>query len=172
MHIEQQLQQAPATWAERIPLLEAQFDWILFDLPQRLPAHAAAINQHARCTLPLRLACVDPVSHVFLQRQPDDTRLLLANRYDPVIPVQRDLMQLWLHAHGRGWCRSRCTRMRGCRPHWPASSHWAAMRPIRWLLPMWMAWCCGAWRRPHGARPRREDADGCPRLLPGLGTPA
>ncbi|HEL2979430.1 TPA: cellulose synthase operon protein YhjQ [Stenotrophomonas maltophilia] len=100
MRIEQQLQQEPATWAKRIPLLETQFDWILFDLPQRLPAHAAAINQHARCTLPLRLACVDPVSHVFLQRQPDDTRLLLANRYDPVIPVQRDLMQLWLHAHG------------------------------------------------------------------------
>ncbi|MGS7841425.1 cellulose biosynthesis protein BcsQ [Stenotrophomonas forensis] len=101
MQVEQQLRQAPSTWADRLPLLQAQFDWLLFDLPQRLPAHAAAINQHARCTLPLRLACVDPVSHVVLQRQPDDQRRVLANRYDPAVPVQRDLMQLWLHTHAR-----------------------------------------------------------------------
>ena len=101
MQVERHLHDTPTLWADRLPQLASQFDWLLFDLPQRLPAHAAAINQHARCTLPLRLACVDPVSHVFLQRQRDDDRLLLANRYDPAITVQRDLMQLWLHAHAR-----------------------------------------------------------------------
>ncbi|MEG0182914.1 MAG: cellulose biosynthesis protein BcsQ [Stenotrophomonas sp.] len=99
IRIEAWLQAAPATWAERLPLLSPQFDWVLFDLPQRLPAHAAAINQHAGCTLPLRVARVDPGSHVMLQRQHADRRRLLANRYDPAVPVQRDLMQLWLHAH-------------------------------------------------------------------------
>lgn len=99
LQVEQALQQAPTTWAERLPLLADAYDWLLFDLPQRLPAHAAAINQHAHCVLPLRLACVDPVSHVFLQRQSDDSRRLLANRYDPAVQVQRDLMQLWLHTH-------------------------------------------------------------------------
>lgn len=101
LKVEQWLRERPATWAERLPLLAAQFDWVLFDLPQRLPAHVAAVNQHAPCTLPLRLACVDPVSHVFLQRQADDERPLLANRYDPAVTVQRDLMQLWLHAYAR-----------------------------------------------------------------------
>jgi cellulose synthase operon protein YhjQ len=99
LQIEQALSLAPDTWNDRVPVLSAQFDWLLFDLPQRLPAHAAAVNRYARCTLPLRLACVDPASHVFLQRQHDDPRRLLANRYDPAVPVQRDLMQLWLHAH-------------------------------------------------------------------------
>ncbi|HED4876817.1 cellulose synthase operon protein YhjQ [Stenotrophomonas sp. LMG 10879] len=99
LRVEQWLQAAPATWAERMPLLSSQFDWLLFDLPQRLPAHVAAINQHAACTLPLRLACVDPTSHVVLQRQNADARRVLANRYDPAVPVQRDLMQLWLHSH-------------------------------------------------------------------------
>lgn len=101
LRVEQWLREQPGTWAERLPLLATQFDWLLFDLPQRLPAHVAAVNQHAPCTLPLRLACVDPVSHVFLQRQADDGRLLLANRYDPAITVQRDLMQLWLHDPAR-----------------------------------------------------------------------
>jgi cellulose biosynthesis protein BcsQ len=79
--------------------LAPQFDWVMFDLPQRLPAHVAAINQHAACTLPLRLACVDPANHVALQRHSADARRVLANRYDPAVPVQRDLMQLWLHSH-------------------------------------------------------------------------
>lgn len=97
--IEHALRQAPRFWAERLPLLQGQFDWIVFDLPQRLPAHAAAVNQHA-CALPLRLATVDPGCHVLLQRHPDDARRLLANRYDPALPMQRDLIQLWGGAHG------------------------------------------------------------------------
>ena len=97
MQIEQALVAAPRTWAERLPILSAQFDWILFDLPQQLPAHGAAINLYGACRLPLRLASVDPVSHVQLHRQREDTRRLLVNRYDPTVPLQRDLMQLWLH---------------------------------------------------------------------------
>ena len=94
--IEDGLRQRPHAWAERLPLLDTEFDWILFDLPQRLPAHVAAVNLHAACALPLRLATVDPGCHVLLQRRADDGRRLLANRYDPALPVQRDLMQLWL----------------------------------------------------------------------------
>lgn len=97
--IEHTLRQRPQFWAERLPLLQAQFDWIVFDLPQRLPAHAAAVNQHA-CALPLLLATVDPGCHVLLQRQANDARRLLANRYDPALPLQRDLMQLWGDAQG------------------------------------------------------------------------
>ena len=97
--IEQTLRQTPQFWAERLPLLQAQFDWIVFDLPQHLPAHAAAVNRHA-CALPLLLATVDPGCHVLLQRHADDARRLLANRYDPALPLQRDLMQLWGDAHG------------------------------------------------------------------------
>ena len=100
--VEHWLAQAPHAWAERRSLLAAQFDWLLFNLPQRLPAHVAAINQCAACDLPLRLATVDPGCHVLLQRQRGDTRQVLANRYDPAIPVQRDLMRLWLE-DGERW---------------------------------------------------------------------
>ena len=93
--IEQWLQQAMHAWAERRQLLATQFDWVLFDLPQRLPAHADAVNLHAGCNLPLRLAMVDPVCHVLLQRQAGDRRAVVANGYDPAIPLQRDLMRLW-----------------------------------------------------------------------------
>jgi len=94
--VEERLRQAPRLWSERLPLLAAQFDWILFDLPQRLEAHVAAVNQHANCAIPLQLATVDPGCHVLLQRRAHDARRLLCNRYDPAIVVQRDLMQLWI----------------------------------------------------------------------------
>lgn len=94
--IEERLRQSPRFWAERLPPLAAQFDWILFDLPQRLDAHVAAVNQHAACALPLRMATVDPGCHVLLQRHVDDARRVLCNRYDPAMDVQRDLMQLWI----------------------------------------------------------------------------
>lgn len=93
--VEAALQQAPDTWATRLPLLAAAFDWILFDLPQHLPAHVAAVNVQAGCTLPLLLATVDPGSHVLLHRRAHDQRRLLVNRYAPTTPLQRDLMQLW-----------------------------------------------------------------------------
>ncbi|MGX9721143.1 cellulose biosynthesis protein BcsQ [Stenotrophomonas acidaminiphila] len=94
--VEERLRQSPRFWAERLPLLAAQFDWILFDLPQRLDAHVATVNQHAACALPLRLATVDPGCHVLLQRRAGDARRVLCNRYDPTLAVQRDLMQLWI----------------------------------------------------------------------------
>ena len=99
--VEERLRRTPRFWAERLPLLAAQFDWILFDLPQRLEAHVAAVNQHANCAIPLQLATVDPGCHVLLQRRAGDTRALLCNRYDPAIVVQRDLMQLWIGGYGR-----------------------------------------------------------------------
>ncbi|WP_140719789.1 cellulose biosynthesis protein BcsQ [Pseudomonas sp. Hp2] len=97
--VERDLTARPGRWADRLAAIEAQFDWILFDLPQRWPAHAAAI-EHAGCALPLRLTTVDPGSHVLLHRRRDiDKRLLLVNRYDPATIVQRDLMQLWLRQY-------------------------------------------------------------------------
>ena len=44
----------------------------------------------------------NPDLNVLLQRQRGDTRQVLANRYDPAIPVQRDLMRLWLE-DGERW---------------------------------------------------------------------
>jgi cellulose synthase operon protein YhjQ len=100
--VERALALAPGLWAERIQALATDFDWLLFDLPQRLPAHATAISHHARCDLLLQVLNVDSGSHVLLQRpelRDDAPAWLLVNRYDPGMQLQRDLMQLWLHQY-------------------------------------------------------------------------
>lgn len=100
--IERLLGKTPELWRERIDALSGTFDWILFDLPQRLPGHAGPLLGAGGCELRLRTMNVDPASEVLLQRElaalDADTRLLV-NRYDPTSQLQRDLMQIWLERH-------------------------------------------------------------------------
>ncbi|KAG1316566.1 hypothetical protein G6F62_013402 [Rhizopus arrhizus] len=63
-------------------------------------------------------------------------------------------------------------RMRGCRPHSPASNRWGVTRRTRWPRPTSMAWCCGAWLKRRGGSTAKAAPDGRPGLLPGLGAPA
>ncbi|MET0890710.1 MAG: cellulose biosynthesis protein BcsQ [Stenotrophomonas maltophilia] len=98
--VEQQLAARPELWSQRIEALSADVDWLLFDLPSHLPAHAASILRHARCDMGLQVVNVDSGSHALLQRPELRDRAqdwLLVNRYDPGRQLQRDLMQLWLH---------------------------------------------------------------------------
>lgn len=100
--VECELAVHPTFWRERIEAIAANFDWLLFDLPQRFPAHAAAIWQHAHCQLRLQLATVDSGCHALMQRpelRAIDGGRLLVNRYDPSARLQRDLMQVWLRQY-------------------------------------------------------------------------
>lgn len=90
MGIEQQLLHDPQIWARRQASLAANYDWLLFDLPQRLPGHAAI----GPCLLPIRVAEADAACHVLLQRQAGGNPVLV-NRYDPGSQLQRDLLLIW-----------------------------------------------------------------------------
>ncbi|SHN26359.1 cellulose synthase operon protein YhjQ [Pseudomonas asturiensis] len=88
--LELQLLDEPLLWACRQSSLAADYDWILFDLPQRLPGHA----NPGPCLFPIQLIEADAACHILLQQQPRDT-LLLVNRFDPASQLQRDLLLLW-----------------------------------------------------------------------------
>ena len=91
--IETDSARTPKRWAERAQWLAGDYDWLLFDLPARLPGHADAIDAE----LPLRLLNVDPACHALLARGDADGsgERWLVNRHDPAIPLQADLMHLW-----------------------------------------------------------------------------
>lgn len=88
--LEQRLVQQPQLWAQRQASLAGQYDWLLFDLPQRLPGHAAM----GPCVLPIRVAQADPACHALLQAG-EDAPLLLVNRFDSGSQLQRDLLLIW-----------------------------------------------------------------------------
>ncbi|WP_049622888.1 cellulose biosynthesis protein BcsQ [Frateuria defendens] len=97
--LEQRLAQAPERWAQRRQNLEERFDWVLFDLPQRLPGHVRPFLGHDGCRLQLRTVNVDPACYALLALRGDEPphgERLLVNRYDPAHPLERDLMQVWL----------------------------------------------------------------------------
>lgn len=87
---------APQFWRERRTALARQFDWLLFDLPQRLPGH----NAHADLDLSLRVAEADPACHALLQEWRGDGERLLLNRFAPTQQLQRDLRLLWQQSFG------------------------------------------------------------------------
>jgi cellulose synthase operon protein YhjQ len=100
---ERRLQVDPGRWAARLAALAPGFDWILVDLPQRLPGHRRAFLHEDGCDVQLLTMNVDPASYVLLQRAgsaPLPRQRLLLNRYDPGSLLQRDLLQLWLDHHG------------------------------------------------------------------------
>lgn len=103
VEIERRLMPWPGIVLRQLEEYANDHDWLLFDLPQGRPGHLASVEGGGGCDLKLRVANVDPGCHVRLQRmagQPDGMRLL-ANRYDPSIQLQRNLMQVWLHHYPR-----------------------------------------------------------------------
>ncbi len=103
--LESRLRDHAGLWQERIHELSGRFDWVLFDLPQRLPAHVAALMGDAPNVIPLCVLNPDPACHVLLQRRrpaPERT-FFLANGFDPSVQLQRDLVQLWSTRLGRKW---------------------------------------------------------------------
>lgn len=91
LRIEHWLSADPHLWAARQESLAAHYDWVLFDLPQRLPGHAAV----GPCYFKVRVAEADAACHVLLQQQEEDGSLLLVNRFDPGSQLQRDLLLIW-----------------------------------------------------------------------------
>lgn len=85
------LRGTPHFWSKRLTGLARQFDWVIFDLPQRLPGHAH-IDE---CDLRLRVLNADPACLLLLQQRDIGDEWLLVNRFDPTRSLQRDLMLLW-----------------------------------------------------------------------------
>lgn len=94
--MERFLRGTPDFWAKRRHGLAARFDWLLFDLPQRLPGHART----GRRDLTLRVLEADAACHALLQTPRAADEWLLVNRFDPVRPLQRDLLLLWQQTLG------------------------------------------------------------------------
>ena len=78
----------PKLWTQRKAALANGFDWIIFDLPQRLPGHMS--NPH--CSLAMMVINADAACHVLLQPQLAQTPLFLVNRFDAASQLQRDLL--------------------------------------------------------------------------------
>lgn len=94
--IEGQLCADSSCWAQRSDLIAHNYDWVLFDLPQRLPGHRAVVSEANRADVLINLATPDPGCHVLLQQRPrPDADLLLINRFNPASQLQRDLLLLW-----------------------------------------------------------------------------
>ncbi|KQQ65540.1 cellulose synthase [Pseudomonas sp. Leaf127] len=98
--VEQRLLTDPLLWTRRQASLAGQYDWLLFDLPQRLPGHAAM----GPCLLPIRVAEADPACLALLQQARQEPGhvppLLLVNRFDPGSQLQRDLLLVWRNSPG------------------------------------------------------------------------
>lgn len=90
MSIEQQLIHDPQIWSRRQASLAAHFDWLLFDIPQRLPGHGTI----GPCLLPIQIAEADAACHVLLLQQAGSNPVLV-NRFDPGSQLQRDLLLIW-----------------------------------------------------------------------------
>lgn len=93
MLIERQLGDDPFIWSRRQANLAAHYDWILFDVPQRLKGHATI----GPCHFPIQIVQADAACHVLLL-QPS-TYPLLVNRFDPGSQLQRDLLLIWRKNH-------------------------------------------------------------------------
>ena len=96
--IEHSLQQAPKRWVQRRQHLERRYDWVLFDLPQRLPGHTRPLLGPDGCSLQCTVLNVDPSCYALLLPalgEPHPRRWLLVNRFDPTHPLESDLLQMW-----------------------------------------------------------------------------
>ena len=92
--IERLLRADPLLWTRRQASLARVYDWLLFDLPQRLPGHAAI----GPCLLPIQVAEADAACHVLLHQQASDAPLLV-NRFDPASQLHRDFLLIWRQAY-------------------------------------------------------------------------
>lgn len=90
--IESRLRNQPELWRKRQDSLAQHFDWILFDVPLRLPGHARV----GPCALRLQVIEADVACQVLLHQQDEDaSEHLLINLYDPASQIQRDLLLIW-----------------------------------------------------------------------------
>lgn len=98
--VEQGLCEHHDVWNRRRTRFEHAYDWILFDVPQRLPGHVP-VPRHTRGDLLVKVVEADPACHALLSEgrhgQPD---LLVVNRFDASSQLQRDLALLWRTRHG------------------------------------------------------------------------
>ncbi|WP_416424597.1 cellulose biosynthesis protein BcsQ [Pseudomonas sp. App30] len=94
--VEQRLRHEPELWRRRQAALAAQFDWILFDVPLRLPGHARV----GPCAMRLLVVEADAACQVLLQQQEEEGEQLLINRFDPASQLQRDLLLIWRKQFG------------------------------------------------------------------------
>lgn len=97
LQLDQLLCDHPPLWSTRQASLAHSVDWVLFDLPQRLPGHIA----NPRCEISLNVLNLDAASHVLLQPQRNSAQRLLVNRFDPASQFQRDLLLLWQHHYAQ-----------------------------------------------------------------------
>ena len=97
LQLDQLLRDHPPLWSTRQASLAHSVDWVLFDLPQRLPGHIA----NPRCEIALNVLNLDAASHVLLQPQRNSAQRLLVNRFDPASQFQRDLLLLWQHHYAQ-----------------------------------------------------------------------
>nr|WP_019409561.1 cellulose biosynthesis protein BcsQ [Pseudomonas psychrophila] len=97
LQLDQLLRDNPPLWSTRQASLAHSVDWVLFDLPQRLPGHIA----NPRCEIALNVLNLDAASHVLLQPQRNSAQRLLVNRFDPASQFQRDLLLLWQHHYAQ-----------------------------------------------------------------------
>lgn len=96
--LELHLRRTPQLWRSLQASLARSFDWVLFDLPQRLAGHA----QIGACDLSIRLLEADPACHALLRQTPlRPQEWLLVNRYDPGCQLQRDLLLVWQQVLGQ-----------------------------------------------------------------------
>lgn len=94
--VEQHLLSELSLWHRRQASLAEHFDWILFDVPLRLPGHAHV----GPCTLSLQIVEADAACHVLLQQEEAANTHLLINRFDPVSQLQLDLLLIWRKQYG------------------------------------------------------------------------
>ena len=97
LQLDQLLRDHPPLWSTRQASLAHSVDWVLFDLPHRLPGHIA----NPRCDIALNVLNLDAASHVLLQPQRNSAQRLLVNRFDPASQFQRDLLLLWQHHYAQ-----------------------------------------------------------------------
>jgi cellulose synthase operon protein YhjQ len=93
--VEQQLRSEPELWPRRERSLAGHFDWILYDLPQRLPGHA----KNDIDALQIQVLEADAACHGLLQQQ-ETKRYMLVNRFDPASQLQNDLLLVWRNRYG------------------------------------------------------------------------
>lgn len=87
----------PDLWDRRQASLAEAFDWVLFDLPQRLPGHTTS----PQCDFAITVLNADAACHALLHGQQQRTPLLLINRYDVASQLQRDLVLIWQHRYAQ-----------------------------------------------------------------------
>lgn len=92
-HLDELLLESPDFWVQRLAALGNAFDWVLFDVPQRMTGHAAS----ARSDIAITVANPDAACHVLLQPHLKPGSLFVVNRYDAASQLQRDLLLIWQH---------------------------------------------------------------------------